>query len=152
MKRLTIPAALFILSACQSPAPEAPAAVVVTDAICRPTPNGRNVSACYLTLTASRADRLVSVATPLAGVAQVHEMSTEGGVMRMGELENGLPLPAGEAVALKPGGAHIMLMDVKTALAIGDAAPLTLTFEHAAPLDIRATVGQPALENHSAGH
>jgi copper(I)-binding protein len=85
-------------------------------------------------------------------MAQVHEMSTEGGVMRMGELENGLPLPAREAVALKPGGSHIMLMGVKTALTAGDTAPLTLTFEHAAPMEIRAAVGQPALDSHSEAH
>lgn len=151
MTRLTILAALVILSACQSPQSDAPPRVVVADAVCRPTPNGRDVSGCYLTLTASKDDRLVSVATPLAEMAQVHEMTTEGGVMRMGELKDGLPLPADQAVALQPGGSHIMLMGLKQPLTVGQSAPLTLTFEHAPPVEIRASVGQPA-QGGQAGH
>ena len=113
------------------------------DALCRPTPNGRDISGCYVTLTASQADRLVSVASPSAGTAEIHEMKTEGGIMQMAELPDGLALPAGEAISLKPGGNHIMLMQVKIPLAAGNTVPLTLTFEKAAPLGVRATVGQP---------
>lgn len=145
MIRVLIPAAVLIgLAACQPAAPQAGLAQVeVTDAVCRPTPNGRDVTGCYLTLTASTTDRLVSVATPAAATAQIHEMSTEGGVMRMGEMKEGLPLPAGEAVSLKPGGNHVMLMGVTAPLKAGDTVSLTLTFEHAAPYGVRAVVGQP---------
>ncbi|MES2833790.1 MAG: copper chaperone PCu(A)C [Pseudomonadota bacterium] len=146
MIRVLIPAlALIGLAACQPAAPQSDLAQVeVTDAVCRPTPNGRDVTGCYLTLTASTNDRLVSVATPAAATAQVHEMKTEGGMMMMAELKDGLPLPAGEAVSLKPGGNHIMLMGVTAPLKAGDAVSLTLTFEHAAPLGVHAVVGQPA--------
>ena len=144
MKRLLIPAALLALTACnQTPVPEAPAVVTTMDALCRPTPNGRPMTGCYLTLTASRDDRLIAVSSPIAGEGQIHEMKVADGMMSMAELEDGLVLPAGEAVALRPGGNHIMLMQVKTPLAAGDTVPLTLTFEKAAPLGVRATVGQP---------
>ncbi|MFC5345506.1 copper chaperone PCu(A)C [Brevundimonas staleyi] len=117
--------------------------VAVADAICRPTPNGRQMTGCYLTLTAPQADTLVSVASPVAALAQVHEMRMESNMMMMRELEQGLPLPAGEAVALAPGGNHIMLMGVTEPLRAGDTVPLTLTFANAAPVEITATVGQP---------
>lgn len=146
MIRVLIPAlALIGLAACQPAAPQAGLArVEVTDALCRPTPNGRDVTGCYLTLTASTNDRLVSVASPASATAQVHEMKTEGGMMMMAELKDGLPLPAGEAVSLKPGGNHIMLIGLTAPLKAGDTVSLTLTFEHAEPLGVRATVGQPA--------
>ena len=64
-------------------------------------------------------------------------------MMSMAELEDGLVLPAGEAVALRPGGNHIMLMALKQPLAEGEQVSLTLTFEHAPPMGIRAIVGQP---------
>jgi copper(I)-binding protein len=146
MKRLLIPAALLLLAGCnQTAEPEALAAVSVTDATCRPTLNGRDVTGCYVTLTASRNDRLVSVAAPLAGLAQIHEMKVEDGVMKMAELKDGLALPAGEAVALKPGGDHIMLMGLKQPLAAGEQISITLNFEHAQPIGIRAVVAQPPI-------
>lgn len=147
VKRTLIPfSALALLAGCgpaQTPAaPETPPVVTVADALCRPTPNGRNQTACYLTLTASQDDRLVSISSPL-GQAQVHEMKMEGGVMSMAELKDGLPLPAGRGVALEPMGNHVMLTGLSAPLAAGDSIGLTLTFEKAAPLGVRATVGQP---------
>ena len=144
MKRLLIPAALLTLTACNpAAAPEAPAVVTTTDALCRPTPNGRPMTGCYLSLTASRDDRLIGVSSPVAGEGQIHEMKVTDGMMSMAELEDGLVLPAGEAVALQPGGNHIMLLALKQPLAEGEQVSLTLTFEHAPPMGIRAIVGQP---------
>lgn len=117
--------------------------VVVAGALCRPTPNGRQVTGCYLTLTAPTTDTLVSVASPSAALVQIHEMRMESNMMMMRELEGGLPLPAGEAVNLAPGGNHIMLMGVKEPLKTGDTVALTLTFANAAPVEIVAAVGQP---------
>lgn len=119
--------------------------VEVSDAVCRPTPNGRDLTGCYMTLTATTDDRLVSVSTDAAGKAEIHEMSTEGGVMTMSEMAGGLPLPAGEATALQPGGNHLMLMQVAAPLAEGDTVELALTFEDAAPITISARVGNPAV-------
>ena len=117
--------------------------VVVVDALCRPTPNGRQVTGCYLTLTAPTVDSLVSVASSIAALAQIHETTMESNMMMMHELEAGLPLPAGQAVSLAPGATHIMLMGVTEPLKAGDTVPLTLTFATAAPVEVTAAVGQP---------
>lgn len=144
MKRFLIPVALLTLVACNPAAePEGPAVVTTTEALCRPTPNGRAMTGCYLTLTASRDDRLVAVSSPVAGEGQIHEMKVANGMMSMAELPDGLPLPAGESVALQPGGNHIMLMALKQPLVEGEMVSLTLTFEHAPPMGVRAIVGQP---------
>jgi len=119
--------------------------VAVADAVCRPTPNGRDITGCYLTLTAPQADTLVSISTPVATSAQVHEMRMENNMMSMAELKDGLPLPAGQAVSLAPGGNHIMLMGVTSPLKAGDTVPLTLTFAEADPVEVTASVGQPAV-------
>lgn len=156
MKRILIPASLaLLLTACGPQPAEGELSVVsAADAVCRPTPNGRQATGCYLTLTASRDDRLVSVTSPVSGLAQVHEMKVESNMMMMRELTDGLPLPAGSAVALAPGGNHIMLMGVANPLVAGDTVPLTLTFANARPVEIVARVGQPALatSEHSGGH
>jgi copper(I)-binding protein len=71
---------------------------------------------------------LISAKSPAAGIVEVHEMAMDGGVMKMRAIE-GLALPMGTAVELKPGGYHVMLMDLKSQVKEGDAVPLTLTFE-----------------------
>jgi len=136
-------AAGLVLSACDRAETPAELAVVQpADAWCRPTPNGRDVTGCYLTLTASRNDRLVSVSSPLAAEVEIHEMKIQDGIMSMSKLPDGLPLPAGEAVQLKPGADHLMLLGLTSPLAIGETLSLTLTFEHAGPVGVRAEVKQ----------
>jgi periplasmic copper chaperone A len=114
--------------------------VRVEDAWCRTTPNGAQSGACYVTLTSATADRLLSVATPAAATTQIHEMAVENGVGRMRELENGLELPAGQAVTLQPGARHLMLLGLTQPLAEGTAVSLTLGFERAAPVAVTAQV------------
>ena len=75
--------------------------------------------------------QLVGVSSPAAGVAEVHEMAMQGDVMKMRAIES-LALPAGQPVQLKPGGHHIMLLDLKAPLAEGATVPLTLLFKDAA--------------------
>lgn len=120
------------------------AAVQAANAICRPTPTGRQMTGCYLTLTAGADDRLLSVSSPQANIVQIHESRIESGMMMMAELRDGLPLPAGQAVALQPGGNHLMLLGVKEPLVAGDTVILNLTFTTSAPVEVTATVGQPA--------
>jgi copper(I)-binding protein len=124
--------------------------VTVTDALCRPTPNGRQMTGCYLTLTATGDDRLVSVSSPVASRIEIHESKIESGMMMMTELPGGLPLPAGQAVELKPGGNHIMLLGVATPLTAGATAPLTLTFANAAPVEVVARVAQPPVAGEAS--
>lgn len=153
MKRIAFVVAMAALSsACQQQVPEAAPAVEIADLTCRPTPNGRDLTACFATLTAATDDRLVSASSPNADAVQIHEVRTDNGLMVMREMENGLALPAGEAVQLRPGGDHMMVMGVHTPLAEGDVLSLVLTFEQAGEIGLRATVGQPPLEGEGGGH
>ena len=135
------------LAACSQPAsPVGP--VEVTDAVCRPAAPGRDVTGCYMMLTASRNDRLVSVSSPTARAVQIHEMKSADGMMQMSELPDGLPLPAGEAVALAPGGEHLMYLGATVPLTAGGALPLTLSFEHAPAQTVSFRIGQPVEAGH----
>ena len=83
----------------------------------------------FAKITSAQGSRLVSVSTPVAGLAEIHEMSMAGDVMKMRALPTGLALPAGQVVELKPGGYHVMLMDLKQQLKAGDTVPVTLVLE-----------------------
>lgn len=106
----------------------------------RATPGQAANGAAYLTLTGgARDDALISVSTPAAATAEVHQSSSEGGVMRMRPVK-ALPVKAGQTVKLAPGGYHVMLMGLKQPLAAGQSFPLTLTFEHAPPATVQVEV------------
>jgi copper(I)-binding protein len=136
-------------------------AIEVQNAWARATVKGQMATGAFMTLTAKDGAKLVGVATPVAGVAQVHEMKMEGGVMKMAEVKGGLDLPAGQSVELKPGGYHVMLMDLKAPLAKDGSLPLTLTFKDAkgveSKLELKLPVAtsapdavtQPMLMDHS---
>lgn len=110
----------------------------------RATPGGAKTAAIYMTLVNKGAadDRLVSVSTPVAGMAEVHTTTTENGVMRM-RPAGPLDLKPGASLVLKPGGYHVMLMDLKGPLIAGQSIPLSLTFEKAGKLDVSAVVQKP---------
>lgn len=96
----------------------------------RATVPQQRATGAFMQLTASADSRLVAAQSPVAGVVEIHEMVLERDVMKMRAIP-GLPLPAGQAVALQPGGYHVMLMDLKTQVKPGVPVPLTLVFEHA---------------------
>ncbi|TCL73612.1 copper chaperone PCu(A)C [Rhizobium sp. BK251] len=81
-------------------------------------------------------DRLVSVVSPAAGRVEIHEMKMQDNVMKMRELSDGLAIPAGQTVALAPGGLHLMFMQVKQPFKEGMKVPVTLTFEKAGSVSI----------------
>jgi copper(I)-binding protein len=117
---------------------------------------GQKVAGAYVKLSADKATRLVSAASPAAKTVEIHQMSMENGVMKMRALP-GLDIPAGGSVELKPGGYHLMLIDLRKPLAEGDAIALTLRFQDAAgkvqTLELSAavrTVGEG--QSHSGGH
>lgn len=107
------------------------AQVDVTDAWARGTVPGQTATGVFMTLQSHDATTLVGVSTPAAASAEVHEMKLEGTLMKMRALPKGLPLPANQAVQLKPGSYHIMLNDLKGPLKKGDTLPITLRFEGA---------------------
>ncbi|MDD2843944.1 MAG: copper chaperone PCu(A)C [Rhodoferax sp.] len=121
----------------------AEAAVDVQNAWARATVKGQMATGAFMTLTAKEGTTLVGVASPVAGVAQVHEMKMDGGVMKMAEVKGGLALPAGKAVELKPGGYHLMLMDLKAPLAKDSTAPVTLTFKDAKGIESKLELKLP---------
>ena len=117
-------------------------AISTAQAWVRAAPSGATAGAAYLTLSnlGSAPDRLLGGATPVASQVEVHEMSMDGGVMRMRPVLGGLVIPAGGTVALKPGGYHIMLIGLKTPLTAGSKVPLTLNFEKAGLVKLQVPV------------
>jgi len=103
------------------------AQVTVADAWVRGTVATQKATGAFMNLTSATDSALVSASSPIAGLVEVHEMSMDGGVMRMRAIPQ-LPLPAGRTVNLKPGGYHVMLMDLKGPLKEGETVPITLTF------------------------
>lgn len=94
-------------------------------------------------ITAKQDMKLVGISSPVAGVSEVHEMSMDGGVMKMRALPDGIELPAGKTVELKPGGFHLMLMDLKQALPKDTMIPLSLTFKDKAGKDVKVEIKVP---------
>lgn len=119
--------------------------VDIQNAWVRATVQGQKASGAFMKLTARSGTRLVGVSTPVAGVAEVHEMKMEGDVMKMRALTEGLELPAGKAVELKPGGYHLMLMDLKVALQKDTTIPLTLVFKDAKGVQSQVEIKAPVL-------
>ncbi len=103
--------------------------VTIKDAWVRASVPGQNSTGAFMSISAVETTRLVSVASPVAGVVEVHEMSMDGGVMKMRAVEGGLEIAAGKTVEFKSGGYHVMLMDLKTALPKSSTVPLTLVFK-----------------------
>lgn len=89
--------------------------------------------------TGTQPDRLLSAATPAARVVELHTHIREGDVMRMRPVQD-IPVPAGEAVELRPGGLHIMLIGLAAPLAQGSRVPLTLRFERAGEVQVELVV------------
>ena len=99
----------------------------VQNAWVRATVQGQKATGAFMQITAPAATTLVGVSSPVAGLTEVHEMKMDGDVMRMRPLTQGLELPAGKAVQLKPGGYHLMLMDLKVPLQKDSTIPITLS-------------------------
>ena len=125
--------------------------VDVKAAWARATVQGQMASGAFMTLTAKDGARLVGVSSPVAGVAEVHEMKMDGDVMKMRPVEGGLELPAGKAVELKPGGYHVMLMDLKTPLVKNTTIAVTLLFKDSKGNQSRLELKLPVSQTPPAG-
>ncbi len=102
--------------------------VTIKEPWVRGTVRGQKATGAFMQLTAVESASLVSVESPVAGSVQIHEMMLENDVMKMRQIQK-LDLPAGKSVDLKPGGYHMMLMDLKQPLKKGEAMPIWLRFE-----------------------
>jgi copper(I)-binding protein len=106
----------------------AAAQVTVADPWVRGTVAGQMATGAFMKLTSARDAKLVEARSPVAGVVEIHEMAIVDNVMRMRAVPV-LELPAGRTVELKPGGYHVMLMDLKEPMAEGRTVPVTLIVE-----------------------
>ncbi|HYL89741.1 MAG TPA: copper chaperone PCu(A)C [Burkholderiales bacterium] len=109
----------------------------------RATAPGAKIAAGYMTIrnASKSADRLVGVSSPAAQKVEPHVTVKDGDIYRMREVK-GYDIPAGGSFELKPGGAHLMLMDIKAPFKEGDKVPLTLRFEHAGEVKTELHVGR----------
>ncbi len=105
--------------------------IAVSDAWVRSTVPGQKATGAFMKITAPQTARLVSASSPVAGVVEIHEMKMERDVMKMSALSQGLVLPAGQTIELKPGGYHVMLMDLKSTLSPNTQVAVKLTFQDA---------------------
>jgi copper(I)-binding protein len=115
----------------------------VQGAWARATVPGQRASGAFMKITSSTGATLTSVSSPVASVVEVHEMKMDGDVMKMRALDGGLTLPAGKTVELKPGGYHIMLMDLKGPLIKDTTIPLILVFKDAKGIETRTEIKVP---------
>ena len=163
MKKLLHTAAIVstVLAALTTaPAGAQTATVKVEGAWARASVQGQTGTGAFMRLTAQDGARLVRAESPAAGVTEVHEMKMEGDVMKMRAMP-ALELPAGKTVELKPGGYHVMLLDLKAPLAKDTAVPLTLVFQDAKGAESKLNLSVPvattppgggAAAGHGHGH
>jgi copper(I)-binding protein len=153
MKRLTLAAMIFAAFPVM-------AQVTVKEPWVRATVSQQKATGAFMQLTSAQDARLVEAKSPVAGVVEVHEMTMEKDVMKMRAIP-GLDLPAGKAVELKPGGYHVMLMDLKQQMKEGEIVPLTLVVEgkdkKRSTIEVKATVkplatAAPAKMDHQHKH
>ncbi len=131
----------------------------------RATPGGAQVAGAYLEIEAAPGieDKLISARSAAAGIVELHDHINDGGVMKMRRVD-GIPIKGAQSVVLKPGGLHIMLLNLKAPLKEGDKVAFTLVFEKAGELEIdvpiakigasgpTGTSGSNPAQGHGAGH
>ena len=132
---------------------------IFSDMQLRATAAGMPSSAAYLKITNNGVsdDRLIAAKATIAKRVEIHSMEMDDGVMRMRALDGGLAIDAGESVTLAPGGLHIMLMGLTTALAPGTQHEIILVFEKAGDIKLAATAKKPGdiminMPGHDASH
>jgi periplasmic copper chaperone A len=127
--------------------------LVISQAWSRATPKGAKTGGAYVTIEnqGSAPDRLIGGSADVAGNVQVHEMSMEGGVMKMRPVENGLTIEPGKTVKLAPGGYHLMMMDLKAPLKQGEKVPVTLEFERVGKVTVSLDVQGAGAKGPTSG-
>jgi len=114
--------------------------IKIENAYVRATAPGQPAAGAFMKIENSgAADQLVSASSPAAGEVQLHQMSMEGNVMKMGQVKD-IAVPASGSVYLKPGGYHIMLMNIKAPLKAGETVPVKLKFARAGEVEVKLPV------------
>jgi copper(I)-binding protein len=142
--RFLVPALLLTMVASTAFAHEYKlGSLVINHPWSRATPKGATVAGGYLkiTNTGTTADRFVAGSSNAGKRFEIHEMSLNGGVMKMRELKEGVEIPPGATVEFKPGAYHVMFVDIAKPFAKGDKVKASLTFEKAGKLEVEFWVG-----------
>ena len=114
--------------------------IKVENAYTRATVPGQMAAGGFMKIeNKGTADQLVSASSPVAGEVQLHEMAMDGNVMRMRQVKY-IALQAGGAVELKPGGLHLMFMNIKAPLTAGETVPVKLKFAKAGEVEVKMPV------------
>ncbi|HUB96480.1 MAG TPA: copper chaperone PCu(A)C [Stellaceae bacterium] len=150
MIRLSLLTAAIVLMGAWTAAAQSSSGIAVTDAWARATPPGAKTGAAYITITnkGAASDQVVAASTPVAGMAQVHTTIVDNGVDKMRPVKS-LDVKPGATVMMKPGGYHIMLMELKKPLMEGESFPLTVRFAKAG--EVETTVKVAKIGASSAG-
>lgn len=120
----------------------------------RATPGGAKVAGGFMkiTNTGTAPDRLIGGSFDASGIVEIHEMKMDGGVMKMRALEKGLEIKPGQAVELKPGGYHVMFIDLKRPLKEGESVKGDLVFEKAGRVPVEYTIENRGAKSGGDGH
>jgi copper(I)-binding protein len=114
--------------------------VQIENAYTRATVPGQQAAGGFMKIeNKGAADQLVSASSPVAGEVQLHEMAMDGNVMKMRQVKD-ITVPAGGAVELKPGGLHLMFMNIKAPLTAGETVPVKLKFAKAGEVEVKMPV------------
>ncbi len=114
--------------------------VQIENAYTRATVPGQQAAGGFMKIeNKGAADQLVSASSPVAGEVQLHEMAMDGNVMKMRQVKD-IAVPAGGAVELKPGGLHLMFMNIKAPLTAGESVPVKLKFAKAGEVEVKMPV------------
>jgi copper(I)-binding protein len=156
MKFTILVASLLISTLAATPLPAhefKQGALTITHPWARPTPPGLTVTAVYFGVknNGKTADRLIGYSSNAAGRTELHETRMDGGMARMRAVESVL-IPAKGSIKAEPGGLHLMLLDLKQTLAVGQRIPVTLKFERAGTVVVEAVVEDAkkrAADDHS---
>ncbi len=112
----------------------------IENAYTRATAPGQKAAGGFMKIeNKGGADQLISASSPVAGEMQLHTMTMDGNVMRMRELKT-IDVPANGSVELKPGGLHLMLIDIKSPLKAGESVPVKLKFQKAGEVEVKMPV------------
>jgi periplasmic copper chaperone A len=149
-------AALLVLSPAAQAADYDVGSIHISQPWSRATPKGASAGASYMTITnkGSTPDRVSCVSSDASAECQIHTMTMDNGVMKMRPVEGGLEILPGQTITLKPGGFHMMLLDLKHPLEAGSSVKATLKFDHAGTVDVDypvAAIGAPAPGAADAG-
>lgn len=108
----------------------------------RETARGQSAGGGFLKIVNAgrQPDRLIAAASPAAAEVQLHSMTMDGGIMRMRQLKDGIPIASTSTTELKPGGLHIMFIGLKRPFALGARIPATLRFQRAGNVRVEFVV------------